>query len=338
MSLRVIAPRRAVLVAALAVVATPAALAAQGITYDFRVTASQGEADKLREVSVITGRSQVDGDRARIDLVDVKNGGAMVTKDGYVLVADGGQRMMMVDTKKKEYYDFNIDQMMAGMSGALKALGGMVKMEMTDVALDVTEVGDGGKVEGYDTRKLRMTQSFTMSMSMLGRKSTTKTADTTDVWVAPALKQAQNPFLRAGNSAAGVDFGNPEFRRQMLAANEKMAVGALLKSDGRSVATDDKGKQTLTRTTMEVTNIQRGPVAAAVFEIPAGYTEVPMPFGELAALGDSLDAAKGEESEAKLDAAGAKDAAAEAAQDAAKAKAAEEAKKKVGGLLKKRWP
>jgi hypothetical protein len=349
MSLRTItrSSRRAAFAAAgaLVVVAVPAA--GQGITYDFRVTSSQGEGDKAREVAAIVGRGRVDGDRARIDLVDVKNGGALASKDGYVVVTGGGQRMLMVNPQEQQYYAFNVDQMMAGMSGALKALGGMVKMEMSGVRLDVADVGDGGKLQGYDTRKLRMTQAFTMSMSMLGRKTTSTTVDTTELWVAPALKQVQNPFLRAG-TAVGVDFGNPDFRRQLAAVNEKLSAGALLRSVGRSVSTDEKGKQTVTTSTMEVTNVQRGPIAAAVFEIPKGYEEVPMPFAELAALGDSVDAAKareasegaakGEKAEDKVDAAGVKDAAAEAAKEAGKAKAADEAKKKLGGLLKKKWP
>jgi hypothetical protein len=78
--------------------------------------------------------------------------------------------------------------------------------------------------------------------------------------------------------------------------------------------------------------------------VPAGYEEVPMPMAELAALGDSLDAAKarnaatGADTAATADgpdAASMKDAAKTAAEKTGKAAAAEQAKKKLRGIFKR---
>ncbi|HEY0972659.1 MAG TPA: hypothetical protein VGE02_16945 [Gemmatimonadales bacterium] len=330
MSLRVIASGRSCVTglatASVLALAAPAALGAQGITYDFAIRSQQVDGGKTKELSHVVGRSQVDGDRARVDLSSVKNGGMMASEDAYVIVTDGGGRMIMVQPKERKYYSFTTEQMMAGMSGALKAAGGLLKMEMSNVKIDVEDLGAGEQIHGFDTRRLRMTQSLTMSVSVFGRKNVTTTTDTTTYWVAPALKQVQNPFLSSGRSAAGmIDFGNPEFRAQLVAANAKLAVGAPLRTESRSVATDEKGKQSVTVTAMEVTKLERGDVPASVFEIPAGYEEVPMPFEELAAMGDSVDAAN------------ARGAAPDGGKDAGSEKEPEGARKKLGGLLKK-WP
>src|SRR5699024_10778668 len=120
--------------------------------------------------------------------------------------------------------------------------------------------------------------SHTISVSVLGRKSSTTSVDTTEMWIAPELKHAGNPFLSMGTAAAGVDFGNPDFRKQSQAAQAKIPAGFPLKSVSRNHSTDDKGKTTLTRSTMEVTNFQKGDIPASAFAIPGDYKEVAMPF------------------------------------------------------------
>lgn len=332
-------------------VAVPLMLAAAapafepGITYDFRISTSQGEGGSAKELAGMVGRGQVAGSKARVDISDAKGANPVTQKGSYVVVQGDG-RMLMVQPEEKQYFVFDMDQMLAGAGSAMKAMGGMMKMSMSDVKIDVQDLGAGGTMHGYDTRHLRMTQSYTMTISVLGRTQVTKSADTTDSWVAPALKDVVNPFLRMGNSAASIDFGNPEYGRQMKAANAKLSIGLPLKSVSRIVGTDEKGKATTTTSTMEVTNLQRGDVAASAFAIPSGYQEVPSPFAGLATLGDSLDAAKarnaaagGTDSDAARadgpDAASMKDAAKEAAEKSGKAKAAEEAKKRIRGVFKR---
>lgn len=109
--------------------------------------------------------------------------------------------------------------------------------------------------------------------------------------LAPTLKHVVNPYLRVGSAAAGaLDFGNPDFAAQMTAAQAKLNVGLPLKSVSRAAAIDDKGKAAVTVTTMEITSLREGDVPASAFQIPAGYTEVAMPFEHLSALRDSAAA------------------------------------------------
>ena len=332
-------PRRwpAVLALPALLVATP--MLAQGLTYDFKVASTATDGGKTRELNVMAGRGQVDGTNARIDLSEAKNGGPMFgTKGGYILVTEGGAKMYMVDPGDKQYYLFNTDQMMAGLNSTVKMIGGMVKMTMTDPKIDFADLGAGERIQGYATRHVRQRQSMTVSVSVLGRKSSTTSADTTDLWIAPDLKHVVNPFLRMSSAAAAMDFGNPEFRQQMLAVQAKMPAGLALRSVMHGTSTDDKGKVTKTESRMDVTNVQKGPVAAATFAIPSGYKEVEMPFAELAALGDSLDAAKARRGSA--DAAEGKDASAgdgvkDAVKEASKESAKKAAAKKIRGIFKR---
>jgi len=331
-----------------ALVLVPAALLATpssdaGWTYDFKVTSSSVQGDKTREGTALVGRTQMTSDNARIDLTEARNGGPMLDgKGGYVIVKDGGT-MYMVDPSKKEYFAFNMEQMVAGVSSTLKMVGGMVKMTMSDVKMDLQDMGAGESIQGHSTRHVRQTQSHTMSVSVLGRTSTTTTVDTTDIWIAPDLKNVGNPFLAMGNAAAaGLGFDNPEFRNQHQAVMAKMPAGLPLKSVSRNHSTDDKGNTTLTTSTMEVTNIQQGDVPSSAFAIPGDFSQVQMPFAELAALGDSVDAAKAREGvaadadngvsgEGVTDAV--KEGVKEGVKEATKSTVKEEAKKKLRGIF-----
>jgi len=322
---RLVRPLAAAIPLALLAAAVPAV--EPGLSYDFTLTTTATEDGRSRELVAMTGHGQVTraGD-ARVDLGEVKNGGPMAKKNAYVIV-QGGERMLMVDPEEKQYYTFNLEQMMAGMGSLLQATSGLVRIQMSNVEVDVADLGAGERLQGYATRHLRLTQSYTMTMSVLGRRNATTSTDTVDYWIAPELKHVVNPFLRMGNAAAGMlDFGNPDFQAQMRAANEKLAIGLPLRSVTRSASTDDKGKTTTMAGTMEVTNLRSGDIPASAFAIPAGYTEVEMPFAQLAALGDSLAAARR--------ASGADTVPQPSAGDAAKKAAAEGAKQGAVGRLR----
>lgn len=331
----------------IAIVALPAALFATpareaGFTYDFRVSTSSVQGSQSKEVSLMSGRGQVAGDKARIDLAEAKNGGPMFgEKGGYIMVKDGGATMYMVDPGEKQYYSFNMEQMFAGLNSALKMMGGMVKMTMSDVKIDVQDLGAGESIQGYSTRRVRQVQSVTVSVSVLGRKSSTTTVDTTESWIATELKHVGNPFLQMGAAAGSVDFGNPEFKKQYQAAQARIPAGFPLRSVSRAHSTDEKGKTSLTTSTMEVTNFQKGDIAASVFAIPGDYKEVQMPFAELAAAGDSLSAAQAREAARAGNAADAKasekggEEIKDAVKEAGKESVKQEAAKKLRGLIRK---
>ena len=320
---------------------TAAPSAEPGLVYEFRSVTTQGEPGASgKQLAAVAGRGQVAGGRARIDITGAAGPNPFTKEGSYVVVQEGGGRMLMVVPEEKQYFAFDLEQMLAGAGAALNAMGPLLKLTMSDVKIDVQDLGAGERLHGHDTRHLRMTQHFTMTVTVMGRKQVTTSADTMETWVAPALRDVVNPFLRVSSAAGAIDFGNPDYRRQLLAANEKLGVGLPLRSVARSVATDEKGKQQRTSMTVEVTRLERADVPTAAFTMPDGYAEVPSPMAALAAVGDSTAATKaGGTPGAAADAAktDAPDAAAlkEAADRAARAKAAEEAKKRVRGIFRR---
>lgn len=333
-------------VAALPLLLLAAAPTAEpGITYDFSITASSAQGNaKPREVYKMQGRGQVAGGNARVDLADVKGGAQAVESGGYVIVRDEGARMLMVDPKEKQYYAFDPAEMLAATNSMMKSMGSMVKMEMANPRVTLEVLGDGGTIHGYATRKVRMTQSYSMTVRAMGFGGTTKSADTTDMWIATSLKDIGNPFLRMGNAAAQVDFGNPEYARQLKAANARMPAGVPLKSESRTVSVDEKGKTSVSHSVMEITNLRQGDVPRSAFDIPASYKEIPSPFTQMAAMGDSLDAAGRKPAAARGEArAGgdenlgttAADAAKEGAQEGVKESVKEQTKAKLRGVFRR---
>jgi hypothetical protein len=289
----------------------------QGLVYDFTVTSSSTSPDgKTRELQRMVGRGQVAGDDARVDLLEVKASGPMNEKGGYVIARDGGRTLYMVNPKEKQYFSFDS----ASMGAMSRAMSPHVKMSMTDVRIDVQELGAGETLHGYATRRFRLVQSYTMTVRAMGFGGTSTMHDTTLYWIAPALKNLVNPYAKMGSAAGAMDFGNPDFARQLRAANRKLDVGVPLKTITRGTSVDDKGKRTTSETIMEVTSLRRGDVPGSTFEIPSNYKEVQSPFAAMAAARDSS---------------GAPPAAGEAEKEQAKPGAGEATKKAIRGIFRR---
>ncbi|MFN2604546.1 MAG: hypothetical protein ABR582_17570, partial [Gemmatimonadaceae bacterium] len=147
------------------------------------------------------------------------------------------------------------------------------------IKIDAQDLGPGETIQGYATHHYRMTQNYTMNMKMFGRSSKSRSESTTDYYFAPALKALSNPFVSNSQAwAASFDmFNNPDYKTQMQAAQGKIQFGVPVKSVIKTVATDDKGKQTTSTVTSEMVNFKNTDVPSSTFAIPAGYTMIEMP-------------------------------------------------------------
>jgi hypothetical protein len=282
-----------------------------GMTYEFVMKSTV----KGKETVTMRGRGAYAGDEAKIEIIEAgaQSGGQDMYggKGGYFIVKDGGKEMLLVSPKEKTYMKWDLAAMMAGMGAAVNAVGGLVKMEMSDIKIDAQEVGAGPTIQGYATRHYRLIQNYTMSAKVFGRTSKTRTESTTDYYVAPSLRIA-NPFVSTEQANAMMSqfdmFNKPEYKSQMAAANAKMPkTGAPLRWVTTTVSTDEKGKAETSTATMEMTNIKAGNIPASEFQIPAGYSQVEMPNMAAAGAGQNNVAA---DSASSAKAPSAKDAAA----------------------------
>jgi hypothetical protein len=339
-----------------AIVALPVLLAARplpnGTAYDFVVRTTSTQTGNKESV-MMRGRGVFAGDNAKIEILDSGpmsgDNTTFGNKGSYFLMTEGGKKMLLVDPSQKSYLEWDMQSMMAGLAKMMNAVGGLVKMEMSDVKIDTQELGAGETVQGYPTRHVRMNQNYTVTARVFGKAHVSKTESTIDYYFAPALK-AKNPFVQ--NSQAWANsfdmFNNPDYKSQMAAAQAKLT-GVPVKTVVRTVSTDDKGKQQTSVVTSEMLNFKNLDVPKSEFEIPTGYQLVQMPTIDMpaaAAKKDSLDnksgksigdaAAEGAKeglNEGVKDAT--KDVTKDAVKDVTKEAAKEAAKKKLKGIFKR---
>ncbi len=271
-------------VASMPIVFMAAQPVVDGMTYEF-VMKSTSRATGNKETVTMRGRGTYAGDNAKIEIIEAgaQSGGNEMFggKGGYFIVRDGGKEMLLVNPEDKTYMKWDLANMMAGVSTAMNAVGGMVKIEISDVKIDAQDMGAGPSIQGHATRHIRMIQNYTTSAKVFGRTSKTRSESTTDYYIAPNLR-IPNPFVSTEQANAMMSqfdmFNTPEYKNQLAAANAKMPkTGAPLRWVTTVVSTDEKGKAETMTSTMEMSNLKAGNIPASEFAIPAGYTMVEMP-------------------------------------------------------------
>jgi hypothetical protein len=198
----------------------------------------------------------------------------------------------MVDPAKREYVEMNPAELAKSTAGLQQSLGSIAKMDVSNVAVHVDDLGAGEAIEGYSTLKYRITESYTMNMSVMGRTTTTAQTSTTDLWVAPQLDDVMNPTARPASGAATGPMA--ELTAQVTAAYTKVRKGVMLKRITTSES-NSNGKTRSTTLTMTISNVKRGAISASAFQVPSGYTKAASPLEALSPLGvasESLDAAR----------------------------------------------
>ncbi len=342
MHVRFSRPARFVAAAAIPFVFAAALPVTDGMAYEF-VMKSTGKATGNKEEVTMRGRGTYAGDEAKIEILEAaaSTGGNEVFggKGTYFIVKGAGKEMFLVNPGEKSYMKWDMASMFAGMGKVVNAVGGLVKMQMSDIKISAQDMGAGETIEGLPTRHLQMVQNYTMTASMFGRKSVNRSETKTDYYFAPSLRIA-NPFMSNSQQMSMMSqldiFNNPDYKSQMLAAMEKMPKnGVPLRMVSTAVTTDAKGKAETTVTTMETINLKRANVPSSAFAIPRDYTLIEMPSLNTAGMANGTADGKNGTTKESFNtdsiAAAAKAGVKETVKDEAKAAAA----KKLKGIFKR---
>ncbi|HEX6574726.1 MAG TPA: DUF4412 domain-containing protein [Gemmatimonadaceae bacterium] len=299
-------PVRFIAAAAVPLVFAAALPVTDGMTYEFVMKSTSKQTGNKEQVT-LRGRGTYAGDDAKLEIVDASSStGGTETFGGkgtYFIVKNGGQEMLLVNPKDKSYMVWDIATMFAGMSKVVNAVGGLMKMQMSDVNISAQDMGAGETVQGYPTRHYRMIQNYTMTASMFGKKSTTRNETTIDYYFAPTLKIA-NPFVMNSQQMSMLTqfdmFNNPDYKNGMAAAMAKLPKnGVPLKTVTTTVGTDEKGKQETSTSVMELVNFKADNIPASTFEIPSDYQKIDM--ANMAAAGDQSGAPGADSASGKKD-------------------------------------
>jgi hypothetical protein len=329
-----------------AVAALPLLLAARplsaplagGTTYEFIVhgqTSRTGTTDKV----MMRGRGTFAGTDGRIDIIEtVSPEGTFGGKGSYFLLRESGKTMLLVDPANKQYMEWDMASMLAGMSKMVNAMGGLMKFEMSDIKIDSHNLGAGETLQGYRTVHYQMVENYTLTVKIFGRGSKSRSESTTDYYFAPALKGLANPFVSNSKAMAqSFDmFNNPDYKTQMNAAMAKIEFGVPLKTVIHTVSTDDKGKQTTSVMTSEMVNFKNTDIPKSTFAIPDDYKLIAMPkIDANVAAGRDSSGQKMADINADSISKAAKDSAKAGMKDAGKEAAKEGAKNKIRGIFKR---
>jgi hypothetical protein len=260
--------KRLTLFLILALTALPAVA---GIHYK-AVTKTEDAQSKAGNMEV---EGWVAGDNARVEF---KESGNPIAKEGaYLITKDAGKTIYLVDPEEKTYAEWDLHAMLGMVGSVMQGMGPLLKMEFSDPKVEKLLDEDGGAVVGLPTRHTRYRTSYSMKIKVLGMGNEANVVTEQDIWATDRLQDvALGVWLRSDPPRTG----NPQFDK-LIAAEVDKAKGFPLKTVTVSTTTQKKnGKATTTRSTMQVTELDTSAnVAAASFEIPAGYQEtqlVPM--------------------------------------------------------------
>lgn len=225
----------------------------------------------------------VSGEKARVEFKDSGNPAA---KEGaWLLTKDGGKTIYLVDPEEKTYAEWNLQAMLGLVGSVMQGMGPLFKIEFSDPKVEKLLEEDGGTVAGLPTRHYRYRTSYLMKMRVLGMANEANVVTEQDIWATDRLQDVGlGIWLRSDPPRTG----NEQFDK-LIAAEAGKTQGFPLKTVTVSTTTQKKGnKQTVTRSTMEVTQLDANAnVPGSSFEIPAGYKETQlMPTAEEGEAGE----------------------------------------------------
>jgi len=247
------------------------AQAVAGVYYE-ATTKGDGRAGQAQASTV---KGWVHGDNARVEFVE--SGNPMMAKGGYMLTKDGGANLFFVNPKEKTYSKFDVESMgqMAG------GVGKMMNMKFSDVKTEDLGEEMGAVIVGLPTTHYKFRVSYTMSMSFMGMKQSSKIVQDKEVWAAPKLVEAAlGIWLRKSPPK----MGDEEFDK-LVRAQAGRIQGFPLKTITKQTTTDKNGKTETTTTIMEVTKLELDMIPNVSFDVPAGYEEVDL-LGAMAGEGE----------------------------------------------------
>lgn len=217
----------------------------------------------------------VSGEKARVEFLDTTGAATpFAKKGGYLITKNGGHDLYLVDPEEKTYARWSVDGMMAMLGGLMNGLGPLLKIEFGPPKVEKLVDEDGGEVAGCLTRHVQYRTRYAMKVRVIGISSSSDVVSDEDLWLASKWSDAGlGVWLRADPPRTG----NAGFDKLIAAAREKVT-GIPLKTVSVSTTIQSKGRrQSVTRTTTEVTELKTAAVPDSTFEIPTGYSEVQPP-------------------------------------------------------------
>jgi len=258
----------------------------RGLRYSFMNRSTTTTPDGAMRVRVMAaGTGSVLGSNARVDLTDAASN-FVVKKGSYMLVKGESGTITIVEPPARTYYELSAAELGQSIAAITGAASSLVRMQVSGLETRGESLGAGPAISGVQTTHYRITQRYTLSVSVFGKKSTMTSSSTIDYFVAPSLaKDLVYPFMDLGTSAgqmvpSGTGLG--EITQQVMDEQRKLFTGPAIKMLTRTESVDEKGRTSVSMATNEITGIERAEVDPAIFDIPAGFKATASPMAPMA--------------------------------------------------------
>ena len=260
---------------------------APGLGYTIRVSSRPkgggGGGRQAREMSMgpgnwnWTGSVVASGGRGRVDITD--GGAEGLFGQGDYMLFDASD-FLIVRPSSKEY----IGLPSAGLSGGLEMLRTMpnVRVEVSDLKVEMARVGAGDTVAGQTTQHYRLTSGYIVSIDAGFLQQAMAIESTTDYWVANVEGLTTGPFLKVFSGVMSLGGIVKEVGPKVDSAVARMGNVSPLKAVTETSITDGRGGISETEATILVSAIKRRDVDPGVFVLADDFQ--PANIGGLAQL------------------------------------------------------
>jgi len=264
---------------ALTLLGITAAAAAQAGHYYEAVTSNEA-AGMPGGSQASTVHAWVDGDSAKIEFQNAAQGG-LFKEGSYLLTTDAGDTLYLIDPEKMTITTLDFEQIM-GMAGSMmEAMGGVVNMEFGDFSSEKISEEPGEPILGHATTRYHYQTGYTMAISIMGFNRESRIETDNQAWCSDDFDAGG---LRVWLRPDRFRTGNDEFDQLIRQQYETM--DCLPLRNEIVTTTSGSGDTTVTTTKTEVVEIREEPVAASVFELPAGYEQVSLMEGITGGMAD----------------------------------------------------
>lgn len=267
----VLAGSVATIAAARAPQTPPATLpTAGGLTFTYKVTSSSSD-KRAKEARDMLATVRLQDGNARVDYVSGQ--APMGQKGAYILVTSSPAQFAIVNDKDKQV--MIMEPSMLGSTFGAMLNNPMLKLTIKNAKFSYKDMGAGEEIMGYKTRRVRVYNSSDTEMKIVIKTMKYSNSDSSEQWIAQGINaDVDEDALAAWGKAftSGLKTTSPELAAEFAKYDREYGRNGLaLKSTTWSTQTDEKGKATTDVVTMEVTDLKKGAIDAAMFKIPSNY-------------------------------------------------------------------
>jgi hypothetical protein len=249
-----------------------------GLTFTIRTTSTADTEEGKASTPPSTRVQFLDGVlRFDAEDSDAQRSQSPYGKGFYWLVNTNERSMTAVMPARRQYLQVTFDSSAGILLQAMAA-----STVITDIEVSGTALGSGGVVNGYATKRYRITTSYAEAPSDESEGRRRRLRSVEEFWVTDALKDVPDPmeaFTRAFGgkgaipSGAGIGSVN-ELMQKRGDAQRKLFQGLPIKTVATTKETDADGQETEYTSTMEIIDLKRIDLDPAAFRVPEGYTKV----------------------------------------------------------------